>query len=420
MTKKNFIRDNKTLIFAVFILTFAKLVVNISRRFPYAFLPTISRQLGVPLASVQTVMATQAGIGISSPVFGPYVERYGRKRTLMFSLALMTAGSLLGMLLPQFWTFAVVMWVLGFAKMLFDPSLLAYLGDRIPYHRRGTVIGVTELSWAGSLFIAAPVVGLIFTLTTTTHTPAVFLRVAGIPFSPIVAGSIGLQVVFGLLAALSLIALTAIQLYIPADHPQKDAVTERITPMMTWQVMRGSPAGMAAIGYAFTIAVASEIFLINYGLWMELSFELMLATLGAVTTVISLAEIIGEVTVIGISDRIGKRRLSLIGAGIAAVMYLILPNLTFSLVAALAGIFVLFVFTEISIVSAFPLFTEVMPENRAIMLSSAVGGAASGRLVGAILGGVLYALLGDFTMIGAVSMVICAFGFGLMWVYVKE
>ena len=38
-------------------LTFARLIINMTRRFPYAFLPEISRQLGVSLDSVQNVMA---------------------------------------------------------------------------------------------------------------------------------------------------------------------------------------------------------------------------------------------------------------------------------------------------------------------------------------------------------------------------
>src|SRR5690349_9998019 len=83
-------------------LTFARLIVNMTRRFPYPFLPEISRQLSVPLESVQNVMAIQAGVGIGSPLLGPIGERYGRKRVMMGTLIGMVLASIFGAISSSF------------------------------------------------------------------------------------------------------------------------------------------------------------------------------------------------------------------------------------------------------------------------------------------------------------------------------
>src|SRR5215475_15248597 len=102
-------------------LTFARLVINMTRRFPYPFLPDISRQLGVSLESVQNVMAVNAGVGVGSPLLGPIGERYGRKRVMMGTLILMMLASAFGAVAPQYGLFAGAMIAFGVVINVFDP-----------------------------------------------------------------------------------------------------------------------------------------------------------------------------------------------------------------------------------------------------------------------------------------------------------
>lgn len=401
----------------ILILTITRIVVNIGRRFVYPFVPSISRQLNVSLASVQSVIAASAGIGVTSPLFGPVVDRHGRKRMILVSLVMITAGGFFGAAFPDFWVFVVVLFVLGFGKMLYDPSALAYIGDRVPYERRGLALGFNELSWALSLLLAAPLVGYIFTRSAQAPIGEFMLEMVNytIPVPQLLRDSSGLQTMFLLIGSAALVATIVIWLFIPADNPGKGATRKVVTPLMAWRTMRGNPSAWGSLGYAFTIAVANEIFFINYGIWMEQSFGLVLAALGTVTTVIAIAEVFGEVSVMTLADRIGKRRLAAAGALLSAVMYLVVPHLTFNLGFALFGIFLVFLGTETAIVASIPIFTEVLPDNRAVMITGATGAASSGRLVGAVLGGLLFALTGDFVFIGAVSLVIGGIGFVLMW-----
>jgi MFS transporter, DHA1 family, inner membrane transport protein len=395
MRRPGILSDHKALITSLLVLTVTRLIINMTRRFAYPFAPAIGRQLDVPLTSVQCVMALQSGAGISSPFFGTLSERFGRKRVMLGALTLITLAALFGALLPQFWVFAWVMITLGAGNMIFLPTMQAYLGDRVPYRRRALAIGTTELSWAGSLVIIAPLAG--FLLETS-----------------------GLQLVFAVMAAACFGALLLVWSFIPPDPPATTNLPRATNPLLAFRILSRSRAGLGAVGFTLLHTMANEIFFINYGVFMELSFALVLASLGAATTVIAAAEVCGEFVVIGLADRFGKRRLALLGVAVSSISYLILPLLTFHLGAGLAGLFVMFFCVEMAIVSSISLFTEIMPDARAVMMSGNVGASALGRVTGAGLGGLLYALTGNFIIIGVITMGIGLLAVFMMWRFVQE
>ncbi|MBZ0301060.1 MAG: MFS transporter, partial [Anaerolineae bacterium] len=145
----------------VLALTAARTVVNMTRRFAYPFIPAIAERVRVPVASVQSALALSWGVGLFSPAFGVLSERFGRKPVMLGALGLMAAASLLGALVPQFWAFALVVIAFGVSKMIFDPALQAYIGDRVPFAKRARAWGAIELSWSVSLFVAAPLTGFL-------------------------------------------------------------------------------------------------------------------------------------------------------------------------------------------------------------------------------------------------------------------
>jgi predicted MFS family arabinose efflux permease len=385
-------------------VTLARLVVNMTRRFPYPFIGGIARQLNVPLNSVQNLMAAQGGVGLSSPLFGPFSERYGRKRVMLACLFVMAVASGLAALVPGLWVFALVMVVFGLGKAVFDPAMQAYLGDRIPYRRRGLALGVTELSWALALIIIAPVAGFLLATSAAPPMTAAYLTVANIePFPGLLSRSSGLQLVMLLLAVLCVAAFVLVAVFVPADRPDKDSESKIINPVKALNVIRKDPVALGAVAYIILLTGANEIFFINYSVWMESTFDLVLAALGAVTTIIAVSEVGGEVIIIALSDRLGKKRLALVGALISGVSYFLVPALATTLDSALVGLFIMFLAVEVAIVGSIPLFTEILPDARAIMMSGITAGGAGGRLLGAVIGGALLSISGDFVLIGAVA-----------------
>lgn len=387
---------DRSILKSVFALTFSRLIINITRRFPYPFINTIATQLGVPIDYVQNVVAVQAGIGVTSPLFGTLTERFGPKRVMLGSMLLMAGVSLLGVTAPHFGLFAFIFILYGVGKMIYDPAMQAYLGEKVPYIRRAQAIGITELSWAGSLFIAAPVAG--FLLDTS-----------------------GLQAIFALLA-MSLVVATAVVAYVlpPDSSTNVKSKVRLVNPVTAWRIIHESPAAVGALAYSMLFVAANEIFFINYSQWMELSFELVVTTLGIVTVVIAVAEVVGEFGVIGLADRFGKRRMALIGVVMSGIGYLVLPLLSFSLPVTLVGLFIMFFFVEVAIVSSIPLFTELLPNARAVMMSGNVAAHSLGRMGGAWLGGQLYIWTGSFQFIGLLSMVFCLAAVFIMWRFIPE
>ena len=385
----------KNVFIAVISLTISRLFINITRRFTYPFVPTISQQLGVSVSSIQSVIAMQSGIGVISPLFGTLSESFGRKRVIMGVLLMMAVAGMIGTIRPDFWIYAGVMIIFGVGKMIYDPAMQAYLGEHIPYHQRAQAVGITELSWAGSLMIAAPAVGFILDLAT-------------------------IQIVFVLITILMIIALLVIQFFLPSDALHKSRTDRVLNPLAAWHILRQSPAALASLSFTLLLATANEMFLINYGLWMELSFDLVLTTLGIATIAISVGEVLGEFTVIGFADRFGKRRLALWCSILSGSIYIIFPFLSFSLPIALIGLFLIFFFFEIAIVASIALFTEILPDARAVMMSGVVGGHSLGRLLGAFLGGLLYATTGDFQLMGTIATLIGIAATAMMWRFIHE
>lgn len=378
---------------AVISLAVTRLFLNMTRRFAFPFVPTLSAQLGASVTGVQSAIAANAGVGVASPLFGPFSERYGRKRMLLVAMLIMTVTAFVGVLFPQFGVFYAVMIFFGFAKIIFDPAMQAYIADKVAYQQRGLAMGTTELSWAGSLLVAAPLTGFLL-------------------------AEFGIQAVFLMLFLAGGTGALLIYLTVPSDAPA-EKVSTTLNPVVVWQTLRGHPQAIAALSFSFLLVMANEILLISYGVWMEDSFDLVLTALGTITIVIAVAEVIGEFAVIGVSDRVGKRRLTLIGTGLSSLGYFVLPFLAFNLVAAMLGIFFIFVFVEIAIVASFPLFSEILPNARAIMLSTNVAAHSVGRFLGGIFGANIYAA-GDFGINGIFSLVAGLLATLILWRFVAE
>ncbi|KAB2859743.1 MAG: MFS transporter [Anaerolineae bacterium] len=204
-----------------------------------------------------------------------------------------------------------------------------------------------------------------------------------------------------------MIGFVGLWAWLPSDHPGETSVhLKRVTPALAWRTLRESQTAQAALLFSMFLMMANEVVYINFSIWLEDTFDLAVTSLGAATIVIGAAEVMGEILVIRVSDRIGKRRLALGGALFSSGFYMLLPFLNFHLVAALAGLFAVFIFFEASIVSSLSMFTEVLPNARAVMMSSNVGATSIGRLTGGLIGGLAFELLHSFHLVGALALVL--------------
>lgn len=383
---------SKPIIRSILAIVFARLVINITKRFPYPFVAAIGAAFHVSAGSIQNVIALTNGSGLLSPLLGTISEHYGRKAVMFGILAMMSIMSLIGALFANYGIFVVVMFSFGIGKIIYDPTFQAYLGDVIHFKRRARVMGIAELSWALSLVIAAPLTGFLLDASS-------------------------LQAVFAFLAAALAVGAGALWLFVESDKQTGQARQKfrLVGPLAAIRIVSKHPPAVFALLFALCLTISHEMFFINYGLWMENSFDLGLTALGAVTIVIAIAEIIGEFIVIALADRLGPKLTSMSGMLVAAVSFCIIPSLSFSLPFAMFGIFVMFISIETAIVASLPLFTELLPQSRSVMMSANMGAHSLGRVAGAALGSLIYAASsGSFLFVGLIAGGLGLFGFIIM------
>lgn len=364
--------------------TLGRLLINTSRRFVYPFAPALSRGLGVPLPAITSLIAVNQFTGLLSPLFGPLSDRWGYRVMMMAGLGLVAVGMLAGGFLPFYATVLLALFLAGLGKSIFDPALQAYVGERVPYQRRGMVVGLVEMSWAGSTLVGIPVAGYLIQQW-------------------------GWRAPFFVIGGLGLLAVVGLGLVIPRDNRSAEHVVVTPNFWQAWRQLRRNRAAMGMLAYVFFISIANDNLFVVYGAWLENRFALGIVALGTATTVIGIAELVGETLVATISDRLGLKRAITIGVTLSTLSYVLLPALGQTLPLALVGLFITFVTFEFTVVTSFSLTTELLPGARATMLAAFLAMASSGRVIGALIGGPVW-LWGGIVTIGTLSTVSSTIG----------
>jgi predicted MFS family arabinose efflux permease len=362
------------------VATLARIFLNTARRFAYPFAPALSRGLGVPLTAITSLVAVNQLTGVLSPAFGPLGDRWGYRRMMLAGLAMLAVGMSAGGLLPLYGTALLALFLAGMGKSIFDPAVQAYAGERVPYQRRGLVIGMMEFGWAGSSLLGIPLAGL---LIDRLGWRSPFLVLGGL----------------GLLSALVLWAL------IPSDRRLRPEGDRPPGFRQVWRRLSSERAALGALGFGLFLSAANDNLFVVYGAWLEDAFGLSTVGLGTATLVIGVADLLGEGLTAFIADRIGLKRAIAIGLTLSGLSYALLPQVGRTLPLALAGLFVTFLTFEFTVVTSFSLFTEILPDARATMMSTVGAATSVGRVAGALIGGPVW-LAGGLTMTGIVSAAI--------------
>jgi len=371
-------------------ITATRTVLNTAYRLVYPFLPAIARGLGVDVEAVALAITARSSLGLLGPAFGVIADRRGRRAGMLIGLGAAVAALLLMTLLPAYGVFFAGMLLLGAAKIVFDTSMQAYVGDRVDYRRRGLAIGVTELSWSAAYLAGIPVAGwLIARGGWNAAFPwlAALLIGCGVLLARLVSGGQG-----------------------PGSQPP--ALPEAISTLLAHR------SALAALSVSLLITFANELVSIVFGVWLEDAFSLQIAALGAASIVIGVAEMGGEGLVIGVVDRLGKRRAVALGAGASVLSALALPALGSSVEGSLLGLFLFYLTFETTLVTSIALMTEIVPEHRATLLAGNVAFVSLGRALGASLGTALFA--GGIAANAAASAVAYLLALGVVILFVRQ
>lgn len=345
------------------VFTATRVVVNTFFRMVYPFLPAIGRGLGIDLQQLSLALTGRSLAGAFGPLLASLADSRGRKTGMLSGLALFVIGIALVVFWPTFWGLTIALILTALGKLAFDPSMQAYLGDRVPYERRGLALAITELGWSGAFLLGIPAMGFLISRE-------------------------GWLAPFPLLALLAALALGVLAWMLPRD-PQREGGRPGLLQNLG-TVLR-SPAALAGLAMGFFIAASNEVVNLVLGVWMEDAFGLQVAALGAATAVIGVAELSGEGLVSLFADRLGKKRLIRIGLLAISLAALALPLLGRSLPGALVGLFFFYLSFETTFVSSIPLMSEVLPSARATLLAVNIAVISLGRALAALLAPTIYA-----------------------------
>ncbi len=374
------------------LLTACRLVLNTARRFAYPFAPVLSRGLAVPLTAITSLIAVNQATTILGVFVGPIADYFGFQVIMLTGLGILAAGMLAASLFPYYGVVLLALFCAGLGKALFDPAVQSYVSELVPFQRRGRAIGILESAWAGSTLISIPLL-------------AVFIKY------------FGWKAPFWVLCGTGLCSIVILYSF-PSQKKKTVIRTHATTDFLKTllQLVKQRPA-LGMLGFSFFAGLASDNLFMVYGAWLEHAFALNIVAIGFGTSVIGIAELLGESLTATLADKFSLKRSLLVGLTLSTVSYGILPLLGRTLPLALGSLFLVFLSNEFTIVVSLSLCTELLPESRATMMPGFLAASGLGRISGAVIGGMVWLRSGIFAnsvvAVVASSLALVCLGWGL-------
>ena len=339
------------------IFTLARLVASTAFRMVYPFLPAMARGLGVPIEAVAAAVSARSALGFLGPVLGAVADWRGRKKALLVALVIFSLSLVMIGLRPTYAIFFIGLCVSGGATVVIDSSIHAYLGDKIPYERRGRATAIVELGWSLAFVIGIPLVGWSMG-SSSWNKPFIWLGLAGF-----VAGAL-------------------IGLFVPRLPPAAGSIPELKSGLQ--QIFHRTT--LMGLLLALLIVLANQVISIVFGVWMEDTFGLKLEQLGAASSVIGMAGVAGVGCAMWFTDRLGKTLAIGLGLGLNSLICLALPLVRSNLWGALIVLFFLFLSFEFTLTSLLPLMTALATQARGAYMAATLAAFSLGDSIGALIG----------------------------------
>jgi predicted MFS family arabinose efflux permease len=329
-----------------------------SLRAQLPYLGDLAITFGQPPESASWLAAMTGFAGLASPFIGLIAYRIGQRPLILASVAIFVICTLLVPFMPTLVAVGVLFLGFAVAKIILDTQVLAFIGNRVPFEKRGSAMGVSELAWSLAWVIGVPTFGILLSRVTW--------------WSPFV--------LIGFLAIIGFIALNRWVL------PYVAGGSTVIVPLyQNAGLVLGNRRAIYMLIFCICVAGSTQMPYLVYPTWFKTNFQLNIEQLGFASIVIGIADGLAELSAALFTDRIGKMRIVLGAMGVYAVAFLILWLSSDSLIAMLAALFLLYFSFELGLVASLSVATEILPHARTVMAGFVSSAFAVGRIFGSLI-----------------------------------
>jgi predicted MFS family arabinose efflux permease len=375
------------------ILLAGRLALNTAFRVVYPLLTFLARGFEVDQTTISLLVTVQVAATLISPLGGRMADAYGERTTMLSGLLLFCAGAGLCAATGAFAPFVLGYALIGFGTALYHPSAQAYASARTPYARRGQVLGALELSWALAALVGVTSLSWLIEIDQTWG-PA-FWALFGAGLLVLVCTLLGLPEV--------------LHLHEARQPEQRQGIRSALA----------QPSAIGALLLVFCALLAAELIFVVYAAWLQSDFGASDAEKTRVFGMLGFVELGGSLGSMLLVDRLGKRRTVLIGFTVVALLQGLLPLSSGRWLLFLALFFMLDLWFEFAIVSAFPLISGIVPAARGTMLALSVAAIGLGRVVGSQVGPLLWERFG-FSANGLLAAAVTLLGVLICLLFVHE
>jgi DHA1 family purine base/nucleoside efflux pump-like MFS transporter len=329
-------------------------------------LPSFVSSLNISVgAAGLLVTAYSLAAALAAFVSGPLSDHYGRRRFLLAGVLAFALASWLSARSHAFLELVLARTLTGLAAGTISTCAVAFAGDWFAYAVRGRAIGLIS-----SAYFAAPILG--------------------VPLAAQIADRFGWRRAFLFFAILALVVACA-SLTLPDERVSSEASSGKLGA--TAQAFRSFLIRrdlVAALGISFLVSAGLVGFITYIGQWLNNRFGIATRTIGWVFMLGGMMAVVGAPLGGILSDRWGKRAVSIASNVLLALSVLLIPFMPW-------GIWLLGVFAGASLGAAFrqgpltALMTEMVPgaqRGSFIALRNICSQLGIGAV--ALAGGVLY------------------------------
>ncbi len=348
-------------------LTATRIVANTAYRFAPPFIAIIAgaeQGFDVSIARVGLVISISELAGFLAPLLGTFVDRVSRRTAMAVGLAGSLVGILLMAIAPNLVVLCVGLTLLNLLKSCFDLGMAAWIADRVPYDRRGRVVGLTETSWALSLLVGVSLLGLVTAVSTW--------RVA---------------------CVIGAVAIAACATWLDSSLRRSgDTVSSGTVSGSTTQADVAAPSARAWLVplSMFGLMGASQCLFVTFGAWLADDFDFGASRIAAVGFALGAGELLSSVSSARYTDRIGKERSVALGALLMIPAAIVLAGFDSLLAVGLIGLAVFIVGFEYAVVSMLPIATSLFAGAPGKGFGLVIGAGTFGRGVLTFIATALY------------------------------